>query len=286
MGNLKILYLNIGSSLEQLRLSASSARRFNPDADIVVYTDSSELDLTAQGIEFDHYHHWDYEQSQTRVVIGSAAFAKLTAQKSAVILDSLRKYKSPTLYVDTDVVFTSPISASLRICFVIKPLWISTDSHWGTKGNPSIGVCTGIIAIKPEPLVLQFLAKWHSSHLEHIKSENYIHDQSVFDLIYRSEEKLYGLTGIFPVTFAMPGWMYPSIQHFNRFKNGVVMPPMFHCNFVLHDDEKIKRMTRVMQMWEFNQTWSGFLGNLIHLVIISYKNHRPSYRSLIRGKKL
>ena len=282
MLNLKIVYLQIGSSFDQLRMSSRSARQWNPSAEIVVYSNSTEAELVSNKIEFDHHHSWRYIQEDARVAIGSKEFAELMAQKPAIILDSLQTYNSPTLYVDTDVIFNHSVSDSLEKCLEIKPLWISTDSHWGIQGVPSLGVCMGILAVKPDPVVLSFLQKWHLSHLNHIQSQNYIHDQDAFNLLYQSEQELYALTGIFPVTFAMPGWMYPSISHFHRFKNGVVTPPMFHFSYVAHDEEKIARMHRLLENQSAKKTWSNFLKNIIHLIATISKEHRPSGRSLFK----
>ena len=282
MQNLKIVYLNIGSSFDQLRLSSRSARQWNPSAEIVVYSNSTEAELVSNKIEFDHYRYWKYTQEVTRVAIGSKDFAELTAQKSAVIIDSLQTYNSPTLYVDTDIIFNNSVSDSLAKCLEIKPLWVSTDSHWGFNGVPSLGVCMGILAVKPDPSVLSFLQKWHLSHLNHIQSQNYIHDQDAFNLLYRSEQELYALTGIFPVTFAMPGWMYPSISHFHRFNNGVVTPPMFHCSYVADDKEKVARMHRLLENQSAKKTWSNFLKNIIDLIATIGKEHRPSWKSLFK----
>jgi len=285
MQNLKIVYLNIGSSFDQLRMSSRSARQWNPSAEIVVYSNSTEAELVSNKIEFDHHQYWKYIQEDARVAIGSKDFAELTAQKSAVIIDSLQTYNSPALYVDTDVIFNHSVSDSLAKCLEIKPLWISSDSHWGFNGVPSLGVCTGILAFKPDPSVLSFLQKWHLSHLNHIQSQNYIHDQDAFNLLYQSEQELYALTGVFPVTFAMPGWMYPSISHFHRFKNGVVTPPMFHCSYVAHDEEKIARMKHLLKMQMKHQSWAQFCKNLIDLVFSTYKECRPSYSSVFHSER-
>lgn len=279
---MKIIYLNLGPSFEQLKLSTKSLRNWNPQAEIVLYSDQiPEEILEKDGINIDEIRKWNAGHTGSRAVFGTEAFARLTLHKSAVILDALKTYKEAILFVDTDVIFADAISAELQKCFSLRPLWISTDSHWGINRTPSLGVCTGILAMRPESQVIHFMEMWHEHHKELIENGQFLHDQEAFNLIYADNEELYKLTGIFPVTFAMPGWMYPSVVPFNPFKNGVAFPPLFHCNFVTHNEDKIERMQHIVKATRRPKNWSSFLADFSSHIFGFWKNHRPPYRSIM-----
>lgn len=278
---MKIVYLNIGPSIEQLKISAVSAKRWNPIIEIVIFTDQPSSVLEQRQIPFDHICPWVHEQKDPRVVFGTEAFARLMAQKSAIILHALEKWKEPILYVDTDVVFSDTIAGQMADCFAIKPIWISTDSHWGFDRNPSLGVCMGIVAIKYESIAIKYIRMWHEFHVGLIEEGRFFHDQEAFNMLYERESTLYEMTGVFPITFAMPGWMYPAITPFNRLKNGVTFPPLFHCSFVLNDDEKIERMKSVNRLASKPHTWREFLSRVASLFADLWMTQRPSFRSIL-----
>ena len=266
-----IVYLQLGSEgLAQFEIAAKNMRKVEPQAKIILYTDQTERKLQQQ--TYDEYRYWPHPlNTNQNSTFGTTSFGHVTLEKPRVILDALQKCSDWILFSDVDIIALKPFTIDINQTLSRKKFWVSCE---GNEIHPR-NHCTGLIAISPHNETVDLIKKWILHHKSILERDETCHDQTAFNSLIHSEPKLENRISVFPLGYAMPGWLFPLMYPIQSTR---VTPTFFHCNWVKGHSAKLKRLIQIDSINRTRQTWPRFVKGLFVIVTQRFAQNRPPFR--------
>jgi len=266
-----IIYLQLGAEgLPQFEIAAKNMRKVEPQAKIILYTDQSESSLSLQS--HDEYRYWSHPLNFSKnSTFGTTDFGHVTLEKPRVILDALQKCSDWILFSDVDIVALKPFTQEINQALTRKQFWVSCEGNEIQPRNH----CTGLLAISPKNETVDLLNQWILHHESLLKSNGACHDQTAFNSLIHSKPTLELGISVFPLGYAMPGWLFPMMF---PIPSNRVTPTFFHCNWVKGHSKKLNRMNQIDSVVQTRQTWPKFIVGLFVIIAQRFTHNRPPFR--------